>query len=71
MERWQTGAIKDFLRRERQNREASRLKVQVTSQIEIDLDEPLETYDAVGITMVTGEARQAVLVGQVVQNVTA
>jgi hypothetical protein len=39
--------------------------------IAMNLDEPLETYDVVGITMVTGDARQDVLVGPVAQNVTA
>jgi hypothetical protein len=39
--------------------------------IKVNLSEPLESYDVIGITMVTGDERQDVLVGQVVQTTTA
>jgi hypothetical protein len=39
--------------------------------IKVELSEPLESYDVIGITMVTGDERQDVLVGQVVQATTA
>jgi anti-sigma-K factor RskA len=39
--------------------------------IKYELSEPLESYDVIGITMVTGDERQDVLVGQVVQTTTA
>lgn len=39
--------------------------------IKYELSEPLESYDVIGITMVIGDERQDVLVGQVVQTTTA
>jgi hypothetical protein len=39
--------------------------------LKYELSEPLESYDVIGITMVTGDERQDVLVGEVAQTATA